>query len=1706
MDEDLGALFEAAQPEDSGKEDLGALFEAAKPAMSAGEHPLKINNEVSEPSAPQMAGLGLTDMYNQDAAVQARNSALDEDGLTIERLRAEAKQTALRKQFEQAAPAQPTQEPSFLDKASSYVGRRVDDVKQMGKQFIDRQLNPAPPKLDEFGHPTNQHNILSGIDSAKEKLLDPVVAGWQQNRRAELDMFLREGHSESSDAAELLKRSAIQLILGREAVGDMSIERRDKAFNDLQDIFKSPTARALLGNAEVYDKIPYLNKFLPTTPEKQASMLVALPDEATNMAAMLLTGGGNGIRMAGLTPSTQQFLGEGLKGLKSLVALSAIQPGAKPTEAGVAGFVMGAAPVLGKGVFNAVAKSGSKAVRTATAPVERKLLGIGTSEFVDEIAVDISKMKVVEGPVVKRTLTPGETPKQLTTAVVPEQFVVKARHTDPKFKPGFSTAVVNPETGQLEARLIQHSPNGETKVYSQPIQTVGDAVSFRNISQKKGVSSLIMQREAGAHPNMTHDVFKTLNQAPEATPAEVATFANYDEDVKKFREQQHKDAKRDYYEELAAREKLGLSKLPEPVYMKTKLHDVDNLVPWDENPDKTNSGRRPRSDMDSLPPSFSNSSVTITETPDGIRLDPLEYDPSNPRDSQNTQVQTNSVRTDPTRISDTSINPATTQVRDFGDMAKIGVPIGGGSGPPLLPKDLRGAAPRYRDASVEFTSDLDKAVYILAQDKRSARDAEYLKFAMVATGKSERELRLLGVRVKGIIKDLYATGSDIIVPTVVEPGGPQSLSTSPTPTPPPSEAAPNLTPVQVVIPSPKPAPAPIPQQGELSSTDLTIASTVQAMAKQSAVNPSLYEKTMRQLIGSHVRGPKDLAQLAAIQKGIKTLEQSGIEVVNSIQKQFGKALTAQFENDLFKLAKAPNATEQASVATAISSKPYGQLFEKHKSKIYDLLRERDSNNQLLEQLGVTKEGDTLLREQGQVDAYVARSFMAYMLPPGQWSKIVTKNNSLMGEGIAWLRKENGLTDNSQDSDLANKLFDLIGSPDPFNAMQDPKFGIKSAQHLKTKQDLPPVLLKLLGEVESGSVALGISLGTQRALISNAMVWKEIAVRPDWAVPSTLNDQSKIGWQKLPDNKRWYGDASGMYVSPEIYDTMVTLPNTIENSKFLFQNLIGFVKAMEVAGGGAGPWVNNTVGNLYGSIKSGGLDPLGSPVKAGRAIVQTVKAMRSYAKNPTGFGAPDTVFASVPMSSANIVVEAKRYGIDAAGFHGTEVDPIQKRLADHLLEQIAAMPGNSNYFSIQERVKSAALKFISVHKSPVMKFLGHAFDQNDRLFKIANWMALTEKFTKDPAKFLQLPPGTPLPQVRDMAKRLAAYRVNRSFIQPSMIGPGIDKIRKSAAGLGAKFFTTFTEDLRVTGDIPAHIAEEPALAWRLFKYSTAMAALFGGAGVARRLSGIPDEECTAALMQQTTMRKGPDFMQACLPWRDSKGRAQLWDMSSYLPITKYFQGVEGEPMFQRVLTNAFTLPVEGGGGEGIVGNTLSAFGARGLEGGAEAFVSSVRPGEAGVLNGLNHVWDKLDLGPQAITKEYDILRKSQVIGTLPMGQEPMTPGQAIGATFGGKAKGYTVGGNSPSGISMLKYELHNFRELKNSLVGIAAYPDDMAMKMLPQIVNSIRANPISMKDERLKATIAQMMQVAARIQALTAAEQAAEQARNAPPQILPDWAR
>ena len=139
---------------------------------------------------------------------------------------------------------------------------------------------------------------------------------------------------------------------------------------------------------------------------------------------------------------------------------------------------------------------------------------------------------------------------------------------------------------------------------------------------------------------------------------------------------------------------------------------------------------------------------------------------------------------------------------------------------PTLPRNLAGAKPRYafgaKQFALNFANDIDRALYIVAQATKSARDSEYLDFAMKATGMTEGQVRAAGRVIRAGIKEQAKTStaetldvpqSDITTPQVEAPvavsaTAPQAVTPPATPTVPVAET-PAPTPVTQKLPPTK---------------------------------------------------------------------------------------------------------------------------------------------------------------------------------------------------------------------------------------------------------------------------------------------------------------------------------------------------------------------------------------------------------------------------------------------------------------------------------------------------------------------------------------------------------------------------------------------------------------------------------------------------------------------------------------------------------------------------------------------------------------------------------------------------------------------------------------------------------------------------------------------------------------------------------------
>jgi len=79
----------------------------------------------------------------------------------------------------------------------------------------------------------------------------------------------------------------------------------------------------------------------------------------------------------------------------------------------------------------------------------------------------------------------------------------------------------------------------------------------------------------------------------------------------------------------------------------------------------------------------------------------------------------------------------------------------------VLPKELKGAKPRYKGFNINFKNDVQKAVYIASNRTRpSKRQQEYMEFARKELGLSEKDVFRLGDVLRAKLKNSYAKVED----------------------------------------------------------------------------------------------------------------------------------------------------------------------------------------------------------------------------------------------------------------------------------------------------------------------------------------------------------------------------------------------------------------------------------------------------------------------------------------------------------------------------------------------------------------------------------------------------------------------------------------------------------------------------------------------------------------------------------------------------------------------------------------------------------------------------------------------------------------------------------------------------------------------------------------------------------------------------------
>ncbi len=748
------------------------------------------------------------------------------------------------------------------------------------------------------------------------------------------------------------------------------------------------------------------------------------------------------------------------------------------------------------------------------------------------------------------------------------------------------------------------------------------------------------------------------------------------------------------------------------------------------------------------------------------------------------------------------------------------------------------------------------------------------------------------------------------------------------------------------------------------------------------------------LVSKHLLGPKDLMEQSRALNGVQALEASSNDLLNGLAQAAGgkKALLSAIDKDLNDVALGKQSLDSFAAK-------HGQLGQKLEALAKPLLAERDALERRIAELGGISDSMLQDKADGLVDKYLARMYMRNVLPAGKWAKLAPAQ--LLEDAAQ------SLTDRMQKAgdfwttaQVRDELLKVLQAQDPMLALQGSTFfKSKAFDALKARKEIPPEIRAVMGELNSGMIRLSQSIANQRAIVAQLELMHGIAQNPQYY---SHGPQPHLYHEPVPNNRRLYGDLAGGYVTPEIYERVIQLPQIQRLAPNFMRSLIGFRKGNMVALGGLRPFVRSLVGNWQSSVIAGGLDVL-RPIESGKAFSKAVAALSDYSKDPSG-----------KSGFGKVILEMKRFGADWAGLGESELGKDSKYIRE-LMTRLGKEKG-VDAFSFMEK-----MNHFTFDKYKLMQQKGGALlDFQDRLFRVANYIGLVEKFKSNPGKYL---PGIEPSQVDSAAASLAAQRINDSFMNAAHVGEKISNARGNMAGLVAPFLTSMSEEARILGMIPRRMSEDPDLKWRLMSWGLLGAAAFGGNSMLRQSNGISDAEVNAALQNRTDRSNYFRTGLLAAPWRDEKGRIELYDFSQYFLPGQMLQGHPDDALFARVLSNALLAPVDGAGTEQGVRTILEQTGL-------------VRPlnmdrklieGEAGLRRTAETLM-RLGMTPGVVNQATEVSRKMGMTGARGQFEELMTPRQGAAYLMGAPL----VGGANPTSMAGKQEILNEVNKLQSDL--------------------------------------------------------------------------
>jgi hypothetical protein len=839
--------------------------------------------------------------------------------------------------------------------------------------------------------------------------------------------------------------------------------------------------------------------------------------------------------------------------------------------------------------------------------------------------------------------------------------------------------------------------------------------------------------------------------------------------------------------------------------------------------------------------------------------------------------------------------------------------------------------------------------------------------------------------------------------------------------------------------TPNPVEAPIPPQlGELPPVDIEATALAAKVVRQGArKGPGFVQRLERQLLNGRFRGPKDMERAVREAQSSSDFQHEWGKWYERIRKSFpDEKLFNEFDRDLASIAEARNIGNGLSLD--LMRTKYGERFAQGEQFITQVMRDIDILDKRIAQLGGIPEDFIRFREDGTMDAYLTRQYLAHIMPKGKWAKIAPAD--AINDAAEFLLKQKHLADRFWTHDqIINELHSILKSDDPFGTFLRSPVG-KSYKHLEKRGDVPGPIRKLLGEVDSGMARLAMTVANQRAIVANLEAWDHIRkhVDPvtgqnDWFSSGPRGD---LHPEPIPDDPKRFGKAAGGFVKEEIYNALVPQAEARAGPALaLWQSLVGLRKGHMVSPTAAlslRPFINSTVGGMYSGIISGGLE-LYRPIKTGREFRHAFKALRDYAKDPsgrTGLGAT--------------ILEMRRFGADWGNNWEKELrDGGGSKFFRDVAKHFDELPEHAPISEYISRMRQAYQRFVVDPGSNLLDF-------GDRIFRIQSYVSLREKFLKQAGKM-----GLSGNDALVYAAQNASDRVNWSFFNAAHTAPIVEKTRRNVP----TFLTSVYDDFRTNAMLGKRlIAREgdkyydPDLKWKLAGNLLFMGAMYGasmelgGYGVKnlfedfrrnqllegqQRATGEISRDKGLYTKSQRTYR--PVIVPLPYKTKDSEG-AERWaflDVTQFHLINRLMTGHPDDNLFGRIISNAFTSPIDDT--QLGIGMRNAAEAAGLLRGVNSPF--KLLEGEADLVRGLD-VMSRAGALPRGIHTLLETGRQTgmtDAIGPIGRHSERMTPGQA-------GARLIVPIMPTPGAESLEQELLREFNSLKNSKGTIVKNPN------------------------------------------------------------------